>query len=53
MRRFYLMFAVSVGSSLGWWAGESFSIWAALLGSAVGSIFCVWLVWRYREFFGG
>jgi len=50
--KFLLFLALNVGGSVGWWAGEYLSIWAALLGSAVGSLLAVWLVWRYREFFG-
>jgi len=52
MRKFYLFLALNIGGTLGWWAGEYINIWAALLGSAVGSIVCIWLAWRYREYLG-
>jgi len=53
MRKFYLLVALNVGGSVGWWAGESAGIWMALVGSAVGSFVAIWLVWRYREYLGG
>ena len=52
MRKFYLFLALNIGGTIGWSAGEYINIWAALLGSAVGSILCIWLVWRYREYLG-
>ena len=53
MLKFSLFLALNVGGAVGWWAGESVSIWAALLGSAAGSFLAIWLVWRHREYFGG
>ena len=53
MRKFYLFLALNIGGSVGWWAGEQIGIWTALLGGAVGALLFIWLVWRYREYFGG
>ena len=50
--KFYLFVALNIGGAIGWWIGETVGIWMALLGSAVGSIVCIWLVWRYREYLG-
>jgi len=52
MRKFYVFLALNIGGTLGWWAGEYFNIWMALLGSGVGAILCIWLVWRYRDYLG-
>ena len=52
MRKFYLFLALNVGGAIGWSLGESIGIWTALLGSAAGSLLCIWLVWRYRSYFG-
>ena len=48
--RFCMFVALNVGGALGWWAGEQIDIWTALIGSAVGSILGIWLVWRFREY---
>ena len=53
MRKLHLMIALNVGGAAGWWIGESVGIWTALVGSAVGSLAAIWLVWRYREHLGG
>lgn len=52
MRKFYLFLALNIGGTIGWWAGEFFDIWMALIGSAIGSIVFIWLFWRYRDYFG-
>lgn len=51
--KFYLFLGLNIGGAVGWWAGEYFNIWAALLGSGAGSILGIWFVWRYREYLGG
>ncbi|XHR27443.1 MAG: hypothetical protein ACFUZC_16045 [Chthoniobacteraceae bacterium] len=53
MPRFHVFIALNVGGGVGWWAGAYVGIWTALFGSAVGSLLCIWLVWRFREYLGG
>ncbi len=45
-----MFIAINVGGALGWWAGEQVGFGTALFGSAAGSIFGIWVVWRNREY---
>ena len=46
MTRLVIMVFATLGSWLGWWAGEQVGLMTAVAGSGVGGLLGVWAGWR-------